>query len=570
MRKKNNYNQKDEKLISLYLREVFGRIPVYDFEMIKQVKTVICGNRDVVPVTDNGLIRKLCFILGKEYLDYRGMLDEAQKLMAFKDGLFYLAQKKIPVYFVHRVDWMEGYKYSETALRRMNEKRSFPLMCKSIQEYEPDLRELFGDKYSIDYVEQMSKIPQVVKIGNRYCHEDYKSTYINVINGKRITVGQPQFYRGTLHIYGRCGVFGYAVEDCDTFPSLVQCELNNRGLSDIRVVNHGLWGGDDEMIDHNFLFELQGFEEGDIVLFYRYHFDSKVIKWLEECGLNYEDVTREWHSYAESRWCFYDKPGHMNKDGYKNLAEVVVNRLIKNGLYINDSAISPRSVSYLHSYIEINDDIDFEKKINEYIDFVKSVKTVTETDNGAIVMNCNPFTFGHRFLIEYAAKRVDWLYIFVVEENKSFFEFEDRMTMVKNGTADIDNVIVVPSGRFMISSYTFPEYFMKDYVKTKDFDVSNDVNIFCKEIAPKLSIKKRFVGEEPFDPVTANYNETMKKAFPSYGIELVEIPRKRMEDSTIINATAVRMLIETGDIEKISDYVPITTSRIIRDKYIKN
>ena len=84
--------------------------------------------------------------------------------------------------------------------------------------------------------------------------------------------------------------------------------------------------------------------------------------------------------------------------------------------------------------------------------------------NGAIVMNCNPFTRGHRYLIESAAKQVDTLYVFVVEEDKSFFPFTERLMLVRNGIKDLSNVIVLPSGKFMISSLTFPEYFVKKMI----------------------------------------------------------------------------------------------------------
>ena len=40
---------------------------------------------------------------------------------------------------------------------------------------------------------------------------------------------------------------------------------------------------------------------------------------------------------------------------------------------------------------------------------------------GAVVMNCNPLTLGHRYLIEQALKQCDYLMIFVVQEDKSFF-----------------------------------------------------------------------------------------------------------------------------------------------------
>ena len=63
-------------------------------------------------------------------------------------------------------------------------------------------------------------------------------------------------------------------------------------------------------------------------------------------------------------------------------------------------------------------------------------------------MNCNPFTLGHRYLIEQASEKVDHLYVFVVEEDKSFFPFSDRIGLVKKGTADLKNITVKPSGKY--------------------------------------------------------------------------------------------------------------------------
>ena len=187
--------------------------------------------------------------------------------------------------------------------------------------------------------------------------------------------------------------------------------------------------------------------------------------------------------------------------------------------------------------------------------------------NGSIVMNCNPFTKGHRYLIELAASKVDRLYIFVVKEDKSFFKFEDRFEMVRQGTMDLKNVVVVSSGKFIISSLTFPEYFMKDYVKEKNFDVSMDVETFCKYIAPPLHITKRFAGEEPFDPVTLNYNENMRRILPEYGMEFCEIPRLSLDEKRIINATEVRRLLKERDFDTIREYVPESTLSILQEKY---
>jgi [citrate (pro-3S)-lyase] ligase len=52
---------------------------------------------------------------------------------------------------------------------------------------------------------------------------------------------------------------------------------------------------------------------------------------------------------------------------------------------------------------------------------------------GAIVMNANPFTLGHRYLIEQAAARCDWLHLFVVKEDASQFRYTDRWALIEQG-----------------------------------------------------------------------------------------------------------------------------------------
>ena len=78
-----------------------------------------------------------------------------------------------------------------------------------------------------------------------------------------------------------------------------------------------------------------------------------------------------------------------------------------------------------------------ENKPNGIGSFLDSMTALPATGKvGAAVMNCNPFTIGHRYLIETAAKECDLLYIFVLSEDKSEFSFADRLEMVKRGTAD--------------------------------------------------------------------------------------------------------------------------------------
>lgn len=180
---------------------------------------------------------------------------------------------------------------------------------------------------------------------------------------------------------------------------------------------------------------------------------------------------------------------------------------------------------------------------------------------GSVVMNCNPFTLGHRFLIETALTQCDFLIIFVVQEDKSRFPFEDRLRLVKEGVADLKNVAVFPSGRFVLSSLTFSEYFNKSKLQDRTIDTSLDVTLFARDIAPCLHITKRFAGKEPFDAVTRQYNETMHRILPEYGIEFVEIPRKTAVQGgeVIISASRVRDLLEKGDFDAIRPLVPEST-----------
>ena len=186
---------------------------------------------------------------------------------------------------------------------------------------------------------------------------------------------------------------------------------------------------------------------------------------------------------------------------------------------------------------------------------------------GAIVMNCNPFTLGHEYLVEYASKKVKKLYVFVVEEDKSDFPFIDRFNLVQAGVKKFSNVEVLPSGKFIISQQTFSGYFNKESLQDVQIDSSKDVEIFAKEIAPTLGITIRFVGEEPEDSVTRQYNETMKNILPNYGVELCEIPRLMFGDK-VISAKKVREALKVGDFDTIKKLVPKTTLKYLRDKIL--
>lgn len=566
-------NQENKDIILSYYKEKETRALFCDSIGMPFIFIKGMFNHKIFLISKYQFVRRVAYCLGFTIEDFSKVQLLAEQYFAMKDALLLLAKKNVPVFFYNRIGKEKnGFAYSISAQNRMEKHLNFPTLLENIDEYESDFKELFGDLYSKDYIRELGKIPQVIEKGNVYKHEDFTSKYVNVIEGQRIVCNQPDHYEKTIHVYGRCGAFGYAVEDKNSLPSQLQLQLIKKGVTNIRVVNHGLWGGEDQYLEHNFMNECIGYKEGDIVLFYMMHIDKRLLKHWENSGVKYKEITHKWHQYPEAKWCFYDKPGHMNHIGYQHVAEIIADDLIDqsfSGKKVDSSLFKGFNSENLNAYLKKNNKSNFYNEITEYTNAILKEYPLPDDSmsNGGIVMNCNPFTKGHRYLIEYAAKLVDRLYIFVVNEDKSFFKYEDRFEMVKAGASDLKNVVVVSSGKFIISSLTFPEYFMKDYVKEKNFDVSMDVETFCKYIAPPLKIKKRFAGEEPFDPVTKNYNENMNRILPKYGMEFCEIPRLALDNERVINATEVRRLLKERDFETIGEYVPQSTLDILKARY---
>ena len=146
--------------------------------------------------------------------------------------------------------------------------------------------------------------------------------------------------------------------------------------------------------------------------------------------------------------------------------------------------------------------------ITEYCRSIKAQAGIVCGNASAIVMNCNPFTLGHRYLIETAAAQSSRVYVFAVQEDISVFPFDERLRLIREGTAHLSNVTVIPGGRYIVSSLTFPSYFTKD-TQLAAAQCAIDVEIFLKHIVPTLGIKRRYIGTEPFSPVTEIYNTTM-------------------------------------------------------------
>ena len=190
--------------------------------------------------------------------------------------------------------------------------------------------------------------------------------------------------------------------------------------------------------------------------------------------------------------------------------------------------------------------------------FLKSLeRTKRDGVSAALVMNANPFTLGHQYLVETAAKNCDTLHLFVLSEDASFVPFAVRKRLVREGTAHIPNVVLHDSGPYIISSATFPSYFLKDEAAVIDGHARLDLAVFTK-IAQALGVTERYVGEEPTSQVTGLYNEIMVRELPKAGIRCHVIPRKEAAGKPI-SASTVRVSLQNGDWETLKTLVPSTT-----------
>lgn len=174
--------------------------------------------------------------------------------------------------------------------------------------------------------------------------------------------------------------------------------------------------------------------------------------------------------------------------------------------------------------------------------------------SGIIIMNCNPFTLGHRYLIEQAAQQVETLYILVVREDCSMFGYDERKAMIVRGVAHINNVVVCDGSEYSISATTFPTYFLKSLSDASDTQMTLDIDLYRRHIAPALGATVRFVGTEPDDPLTRRYNELMKSMLP----DVREVARLQ-QSGVVVSASRVRKAIVENHLALAARLVPPTT-----------
>lgn len=173
---------------------------------------------------------------------------------------------------------------------------------------------------------------------------------------------------------------------------------------------------------------------------------------------------------------------------------------------------------------------------------------------GVIVMNANPFTLGHRHLVEQAAAQVGTLYVLIVKEDCSVFSYAERKDMVSRGVADLPNVCVVDGSDYAVSKATFPTYFLKRLSDASDTQMLLDLDLYGRHIAPALGATVRFVGSEPTDALTCRYNKLMQATLPD-----VRVMQRYEVDGEPVSASRVRMALVKNNLSAAAPLVPPTT-----------
>lgn len=241
--------------------------------------------------------------------------------------------------------------------------------------------------------------------------------------------------------------------------------------------------------------------------------------------------------------------------GFRLVGEAPLAILMENGHGMEDykKYLQDISLSTLHS------------SLSTLHSSLSSLHSPLSTKTGVIVMNANPFTLGHKYLIEKAAAEVDHLFIIPVKEERSLFPYAERKAMIEQSLSTLNSPLSTKNGAvlsgsdYAISAATFPTYFLKQLSDAADTQMLLDIDIFCRHIAPALGATVRFVGSEPNDALTRRYNELLAEQLPKHGLRLKEIPRLQTEQ-TPISATTVRSLMAQGMFVEATKLVPPTTT----------
>ncbi len=518
----------------------------YDLLVDRQLKLRLATYKSLlIEISRKGQLERLGIQAdGKLFVDR--IDDKASILLAT------LKERGIKCFHVrHNENYMTKYgvKFQKNLAERL---REHPLDLKEPWIKRADNEEFYGELYQIEDYANESAQKEIFDAMHNYMYQcDVTGKYFNAKEGRRVTCFQPQKYQGTIYFLGPCWVIGAFVEDQYTVESWLQKKLLEKGYA-YKVENYGEMMRLDAAIDMR-LMEIGEFQTNDIIVY-----QSGVGEVADIEGSSLEKFYEKHNIPVE--WVT-DNYGHCNHKANQLLADSILETIEPylckqiTGKEKGRKKIDIDFCTVMKAYMQ-------HKYFNQYFSefSVEKYNTI-----GAVVVKCNPFHLGHRYLIEEAKSKVDFLIVFILEEEEFLFPFEERFQLIEEGIKDLDNILVVPNGDFILSSKTFPQFYSKADNRVVVLNAEYDAFVFAEYVAKVLHITHRFTGKNPKGKIEKVYYEAMRKILPQKGIIFEEIPRKEIEGEGV-SSSKVRRRLKDQNYREAFSLLPYSTVRYLKEQ----
>ncbi len=401
-------------------------------------------------------------------------------------------------------------------------------------EYKKDIVGAFQNE---DYINKVFNNPiekeKVLNVGaeayNSILIDDYaqirkvtgsKVALYTIKDNKRVTKGNNIHYINSVHMFGPCITFGLFSSNENTIESLLQKIINKAEIR-FNVNNYGVPDGGDIVNDILYMLSILKHKNDILVWINRFSKnEKKIIKQYFEI----DDISKY---FVDKHYYFINDTIHLTAQGNSIVANNIFNKME----FKNDETII-NSTTLL-----------YEKTDNRYYHYLEKEKVFGFNKYGAIVIHANPFTLGHRYLIEKALQYVDFLYIFLVENSSKSIPYYERYIIAKHSIDDIKNVKILSAGDYFASEKSFNAYFFKN----NDFDAYKHIEFFKKIVIPTLNIQCRFLGSEPSDELCRKFNDYCISALQNNEFKVYVIERKLL-NSNAISASTARKLLESHNL----------------------
>lgn len=313
---------------------------------------------------------------------------------------------------------------------------------------------------------------------------------------------------------------------------------------------------------------------------------NKIINFLQEFQLNYTEVDLTIVAWKQNKIIgVCSKKNNLIKniaiaDEYKglNIANTMVTMVIKaiwqedyKNIFVITKFENKKIFFDLNfKLIYENEKISFlavnDADYKSYKDYILNLEYKSKT--AFIILNANPMTLGHRYLIDQAAKENDLVYLIPVNEDSSFFTTTERIEIISENIKDINNVKLLNGTDYLISKNLFPSYFLQSDEDSIREQAMLDANLFCDFVSGKKNIC-RYVGDEPFSKTTNKYNLILNEVLNNKNITLKIIKRCEINEKPI-SASKVREAIFNKDLKTVKQMVSTKTFAIIsNEKFLK-